>query len=253
MTGAPPGPGAADPAAERAPSLTRPPRPVREPARAIRRTSGFMRLAGAFLRALFGTVARVHVEGGADLPRSGPLLVVANHTSNADPPLVGAWLLPRLGRPVQFMAKQQLFVPLLRPLLRHFGAIVVKAGGSDVEAYRDALTVLRGGGVVGIFPEGTRSADGRLGEPRAGVALIAVRAGVPIVPVGISGAQRFLARNARLPAFGTRITIRIGEPFSLKLDPSLERRAATTAATAEIMRRMATLLEPDQRGRWGAA
>ncbi len=230
---------------------TRSPMPAREPVRAITGTTWFMRLAGVCLRALFRAAARIRVEGGSDLPRSGPLLVVGNHTSNADPPLVGAWLLPRLGRPVQFLAKQQLFVPLLRPLLRHFGAIVVKAGGSDVEAYRDALTVLRGGGVVGLFPEGTRSRDGRLGQPRAGVALMAVRSGVPIVPVGISGAHHFLPPRARLPAFGTRITIRIGEPFTLRLDPRLERRAATTAATEEIMRRIAALLEPEQRGGWG--
>ncbi|MGZ3586850.1 MAG: lysophospholipid acyltransferase family protein [Candidatus Limnocylindrales bacterium] len=218
-------------------------------ARAITRTSWFMRLAAVFLRTVLRIGARVHLEGGRDLPRSGPLILVSNHTSNADPPLLGAWLQPRLGRPVQFMAKEQLFIPALRPLLSHFGAILVRAGGSDADAYRDALAVLRGGGVVGIFPEGTRSLDGSLGQPHPGAALIAARAGVPILPVGISGAHRFLRRNARLPAFGARITIRVGEPFTLA-PPERDRRAATEAGTAEIMRRLAALIEPDQRGRW---
>lgn len=223
----------------------------REPPRALTGTSWFMRLAAVAMRFGLGSAARVHVEGNLELPRSGPLLLVSNHTSNVDPPLIGAWLQPRLGRPVQFMAKEQLFVPALRPLLRHFGAILVRAGGSDVDAYRDALAVLRGGGVVGIFPEGTRSADGTLGEPHPGAALIAARAGVPILPVGISGAQRFLRRNARLPSFGTRITIRVGEPFRVDAGTGRDRRASTEAATEEIMGRLAALVAPEQRGRWG--
>ena len=161
--------------------------------------------------------------------------MVANHTTLADPPFVAAWLQPALGRPLQFLAKEQLFVLLMKPILRMFGAILVRAGGSDVEAYRSAVTVLRGGGVVAIFPEGTRSLDGTMREPHAGVALIAARSGVPILPVGISGGHRFLPPHRRLPVFGTRLTLRAGLPFTIALDASLDRRAATTAATDEIM------------------
>ena len=227
------------------------PRATREAPRAITGTSWFMRLAGVAMRFGLGAAARVRIEGDLELPRTGPLLLVSNHTSNVDPPLIGAWLQPRLGRPVQFMAKEQIFVPALRPLLRHFGAILVRAGGSDVDAYRDALAVLRGGGVVGLFPEGTRSADGTLGAPHPGAALIAARSGVPILPVGISGAHRFLRRNSRLPRFGTRITIRVGEPFRVEAGEGADRRATTEAATAEIMRRLAALVASEQRGRWG--
>ncbi|HXR27098.1 MAG TPA: lysophospholipid acyltransferase family protein [Candidatus Baltobacteraceae bacterium] len=228
--------------------------------RVLGSTSPFLRLASIVLRGVFGAVARVRYEGPAALVRTGPLLLVANHTSNIDPPLVAAWLQPRLGRPIQFLAKEQLFVPALRPLLEHAGAILVRAGGSDVQAYHDALVVLRGGGIVGLFPEGTRSADGLLGEARPGVALLAMRAGVPILPVAISGAQRFLPREGRIPRWGTRITIRVGEPFSIgaadataRAGGAVQRRRRTEAATTEIMVRLAALLAPAQRGRWGGA
>lgn len=231
----------------------------RSPVHVLTSTSPFLRLASLVLRGVFGAVARVHYEGPPTLPQAGPLLLVANHTSNIDPPLVAAWLQPRLGRPIQFLAKEQLFVPALRPLLDHAGAILVRAGGSDVQAYHDALVVLRGGGIVGLFPEGTRSIDGLLGEAHPGVALLALRAGVPILPVGISGAQQFLPRAGRIPAFGTRITIRVGEPFRIdsgEAEPgasgAAQRRGRTDAATAKIMTRLGALLAPSQRGRWGA-
>ncbi|HEY8169284.1 MAG TPA: lysophospholipid acyltransferase family protein [Candidatus Limnocylindrales bacterium] len=221
-----------------------------EPVRALTRTTLGMRLMAAAFRFVFRAFARVKVHGTDDLPQDGPLIVVANHTTNADPPLVAAWLQPALGRPLQFLAKEQLFTPLTRPILRMFGAIVVRAGGSDMEAYRDALTVLKGGGVVTIFPEGTRSIDGVMREAHAGVALIAARSGAPILPVGISGGQRFLPRGRSLPVFGARLAIRVGRPFTITLDPSLGRREATTTAADVVMRHIAALVAPDQRGRF---
>jgi 1-acyl-sn-glycerol-3-phosphate acyltransferase len=116
--------------------------------------------------------------------------------------------------------------------------------------------------VVGLFPEGTRSPDGLLRDAHPGVALLAIRAGVPILPVGISGAQRYLPRNSRLPAWGTNITIRVGKPFTVGVPDGASdgvptgggarlRRQRTEAATTEIMTRLAALLTPAQRGRWG--
>ena len=211
----------------------------------------FKRIVAAGFRLLFRAVARVRVEGLEHVPRSGPLLVVANHTTIADPPFVAAWLQPALGRPIQFMAKEQLFGSPLRPLLQAFGAVRVRAGGSDVEAYRVGVALLRGGGVLGLFPEGTRSPTGVMAKPHAGVALIAARSGVPVLPVGISGGQRLLAPGARLPRFGVRLRLRVGQPFLVTLDRSLERRQATQAAADGIMGRIAALVEPEQRGRFG--
>jgi 1-acyl-sn-glycerol-3-phosphate acyltransferase len=227
------------------------PPPLRHPLVTLTHATLPMRLMAFVFRFIFRAFARVHTSGLDDLPQTGPLIVVANHTTLLDPPFVAAWLQPALGRPLQFLAKEQLFTPLLSPILRMYGAILVKAGGSDVEAYRAAVTVLRGGGVVSVFPEGTRSLDGVMIEPRAGIALIAARTGAPILPVGISGGHRFLPSGQTLPAFGTRLTLRVGRPFMIALDPTLERRAATHAATDEIMRRIAALVDEDQRGRFG--
>jgi 1-acyl-sn-glycerol-3-phosphate acyltransferase len=226
--------------------------PEREPLVALTHTTYAMRLMAAGFRFLFRAVARVRTSGLDQLPQRGPLIVVANHTTLADPPFVAAWLQPALGRPIQFLAKEQLFTPLMRPILRMYGAIVVKAGGSDVDAYRAAVSVLRAGGVVAIFPEGTRSLDGVMREPHAGVALIAARSGAPILPVGISGGQRLLPAGRTLPTLGARLMLRVGRPFSVELDPGLDRRAATEAATDEIMRRIAALVDVEQRGRFDA-
>ncbi|MGH3073359.1 MAG: lysophospholipid acyltransferase family protein [Gaiellales bacterium] len=217
----------------------------------LTRLTPFKRLVAAGFRLLFRAVARVRVEGLEHVPRSGPLLIVANHTTIADPPFVAAWLQPALGRPIQFMAKEQLFSSPMRPLLRAFGAVRVRAGGSDVEAYRAGVAITHGGGVLGLFPEGTRSRDGVMAEPHAGVALLAARSGVPVLPVGVSGGQRLLPLGARLPRLGVRMRLRVGEPFTVTLDRGLDRRAATRAAADRIMGSIAKLVDPEQRGRFG--
>jgi 1-acyl-sn-glycerol-3-phosphate acyltransferase len=128
----------------------------------------------------------------------------------------------------------------------------VKAGGNDIEAYRAARAVLDRGDVLCIFPEGTRSYTGELGNAKAGVAMLATRAGVPILPVGISGTDRFLGRGQRFPRLWTRITVRVGKPFTIELDPSKPRRAALEEATDKIMCAIAAQTEPRHRGRYAA-
>lgn len=218
---------------------------VRSRVAPIRRLSPAKRLLGLLARTVFRATARVTVEGGQDLPKAGPLIVIGNHTSNADPLLVEAWLQARLGRPVQFLAKEQLFFWPLRPILDWYGAVPVRAGGSDVSAYRDGLALLRSGGVLGVFPEGTRSPDGRLGAARLGAALLAARSGVPVLPVGISGLGAYLPRGARVPHRGARIRLRIGRPEPLVLAPDLDGRAALEQATRTLMDRVMALVEPE--------
>lgn len=203
-------------------------------------------------RAVLSSVARIHVEGAADLPLSGPLIVAPNHLSNADPPLVAGWLAPALGRRPVFLAKEQLFVGPVGAFLRWQGVVRVRAGGSDADAYRACRRVLEAGDVLIIFPEGTRSRDGVLGEAKPGAALLATRSHVPVLPVGISGSDRFLGLGASVPHIGARITIRVGRPFTLDPDPALPRRAALEAASDELMRRIAALVEPRYRGRYAA-
>lgn len=195
-------------------------------------------------------MARVRVEGLEGLPTSGPLIVAANHMSNADPPLIGGWLAPALQRRPTFLAKDALFVGPFGPFFRSLGAEPVKAGGSDVGAYRIAKAILDRGGVVAIMPEGTRSYDGALAHPKPGVSMLATRTRAPILPVGISGTDGFLGRQQRLPSFGSRIILRAGRPFQVHMPEGADRRATLAAADVELMRRIAALVEPRHRGDW---
>jgi 1-acyl-sn-glycerol-3-phosphate acyltransferase len=215
--------------------------------------SPYERVVAAAARLLVAAPAlgRVTVSGLEHVPRDGPLIVVANHISNLDPPLVGGWLAPRLGRRPHFLAKDALFAGPLGWFLRSQGVIPVKAGGSDMDAYRAARSALDAGDVVVILPEGTRSRDGVLAEPRPGVALLATRTGVPVLPVGVSNTDRLLGRGSALPSIGTPVTLRVGEPFTLTPDASLARRDAIAAANRELMRRISALLDERHRGRWG--
>jgi len=210
----------------------------------------YTRVVAFLARLLVRALGRVRVEGLTDLPRTGPLIVVANHISNLDPPLVGGWLAPALRRRPRFLAKVSLFAGPLGWFLRSQGVIPVRAGGSDVDAYRAAKAVLDAGGVIVIFPEGTRSRDGQLQDARPGVALLATRTGVPILPVGVSNTDMLLGRGKRLPRFGTRVVMRAGRPYTMGLDPSLPRRAALTDANEQIMRSIAALIDERHRGRY---
>lgn len=196
------------------------------------------------------SIGRVTVSGLDDLPGDGPLIVAANHMSNADPPFIGGWLSPALGRRPTFLAKEVLFQGPLGVLIRSLGAQPVKAGGSDIAAYRVAKGILDEGGVVAILPEGTRSFDGVMAEPKPGVSMLATRTGTPVLPVGISGTDDLIAREQVLPNFGSRIILRVGRPFTLSIPKGADRRKALAAADEEMMRRIAALVEPRHRGRW---
>lgn len=230
-------------------------RPRREPRRTAHTRVPFVtRVAAALCRAVLSSLARVRVEGAVDLPTSGPLIVVANHLSNADPPLVVGWLTPALGRPMHILAKESLFVGPVGAFFRSQGVTPVRAGGSDMEAFRAAREVLERGDVLCIFPEGTRSRSGELQEPKPGVALLATRTNAPILPVGVSGTDRFLGPGQRMPRLGSRITLRVGRQFTLDRQANgRPRRQVMQAASDEIMRRIAALVDRRHRGRYEAA
>jgi 1-acyl-sn-glycerol-3-phosphate acyltransferase len=181
------------------------------------------------------------------LPQDGPLIVTPNHISNADPPLVAGWVAPALGRRPHFLAKESLFKGIGGTFLRWQGAVPVKAGGSDPETYRIAKKLLDTGEVLVIFPEGTRSQTGVLGKPLPGAALLATRAGVPIVPVGISGTDDFLRRGSRLLHIGARITVHVGRPYTLTAEAG-QRRAGLEAASQQLMGHIAALIDERHRG-----
>jgi 1-acyl-sn-glycerol-3-phosphate acyltransferase len=213
-------------------------------------------LAGATRLGLAG-LPRVRVEGAPEaVPRDGPVIVAANHASNLDPVVIGSTLMPKLGRRLQWLGKKELFAwPIVGWLAAHGGVHPVDRSTADVEAFRLARRILDEGHALLVFPEGTRSHDGALAEGRDGVAVLALRTGAPIVPIGIAGSYRVWPRGQKLPHPGGRVIVRVGAPFRLgdELPPGTDRKAAKGLATDLIMRRIAALLPPAQRGRYGEA
>lgn len=201
----------------------------------------FYRVATGAMRVVVWTFGRYRVAGAERMPRTGPLIVVANHLNNADPPLLGA----SLPRRIRFMAKQELFDSPLGPLVRSFGAFPVRRFEADLAALRRAQSILKEGGVLGMFPEGHRSRSGGMGPPHPGTALIALRSGAPLLPVAITGTEAI--RTPLVLLRKPRIRVVVGEPFTL---PAQRRVTAehVQAGTDEIMRRIAALLPVQYRG-----
>jgi len=207
---------------------------------------------------IFGSaMSRIAIEGALDeLPRTGPLIIASNHASNFDVPVIGSWLIPRLGRRIHWLGKKELFDwPIIGWVAANGGVHPVDRGAADVEAFRLAQRILGEGHVLFVFPEGTRSPDGALQEARDGVALLALRTGAPIVPIGIAGSHRVWPKGQRLPHPGGRVTVRVGRAFKPadELPADTPRAAAKRLTTEKIMDRIAALLPPGQRGIHGDA
>ena len=203
------------------------------------------------------SLSRISIEGAIDdIPRNGPLILAANHVSNFDVPVVGAWLIPRLGRRIHWLGKRELFDwPIIGWIAAHGGVHPVDRDAADVEAFRLARRILDEGHVLFVFPEGTRSPDGALHQARDGVALLALRTGAPIVPIGISGSDRVWPKGQRVPHPGGHVVVRVGRPFrpADELAAGTDRRTAKGLVTTLIMARIAALLPPRQRGVYGQA
>jgi 1-acyl-sn-glycerol-3-phosphate acyltransferase len=220
------------------------------------RISPLIRIVALGSRFITRSITRVHVEGNFDaIPREGPVILAANHISNADPVIVGAWLTPRLGRRIHWLGKREMFDwPIVGWVARTGGVVPVDRGGADVEAFRMAARVLEAGGVLMVFPEGTRSPNGELQPPKDGLALLALRTGATIVPIGVSNTDRVWPKGRKIPRLGGHATMRVGEPFRIAdlLPPEIDRKSAKRLATTLIMRRIAALIDPRHRGAYAA-
>jgi 1-acyl-sn-glycerol-3-phosphate acyltransferase len=207
---------------------------------------------------VFGrAVSRVRIEGAIDeLPKDGPLILAANHASNLDAVVLGAWLIPKLGRRIQWLGKKELFAwPIVGYVAANNGVHPVDRGAADVEAFRLARRILEEGHVLFVFPEGTRSPDGSLQAAHDGLASLALRTGAPIVPLGIAGSNKVWPRGQKVPHPGGRVTVRVGRAFrpAELLPPDADRRAAKSQVTTMIMERIAELLPSSQRGVYAGA
>ena len=221
------------------------------PARALPDgASLFIRLTDLVGRTITRSLTRVRVEG-LEHARGlkGPVIVASNHASNADGVLVACWITPAIRRRLYLLGKQEaLEWPLAGPALRWNGVLGIRRGAADLEAFRAAKRVLDEGHVLAIFPEGTRSPTGGLQEAKDGLAILALRTGATILPVGVANTDRFWPRGGR-PGFGGWVGLRVGAPFTLaEATQGLNRRDAQAAATDEIMGRIAGLLPERQRG-----
>jgi 1-acyl-sn-glycerol-3-phosphate acyltransferase len=186
---------------------------------------------------------RPHVEGLEYVPKTGGAVFAGNHLSVADELFLGA-VVPRH---LAFWAKSEYFDGtglggwFTRNLLNGLGAIRVERGGgrAALEAFDGAIPVLKAGDMVVVYPEGTRSPDGRLYRGRTGVARLAVAAGVPIIPVGMLGTDRVQPIGQPYPMpFRGKITVRFGKPIETagRADDRTALRALTDEVMAEIQK-----------------
>ncbi|MDO8885302.1 MAG: lysophospholipid acyltransferase family protein [Candidatus Oleimmundimicrobium sp.] len=157
---------------------------------------------------------RLNIIGKKNIPKTGPVILVSNHKSNIDPFVVSAVLYPRK---IHSMAKEELFRnPVLSFFFRKLGAFPIHRGKYDRQAFKNSLEVLSKGQVFALFPEGRRNRleDDKLGPLHKGAALIAIKSGAPIIPMGIKGTGKILPKGKLIPRF-PKIKVKIGEPIPL--------------------------------------
>ncbi len=203
----------------------------------------FRRLLRGICRGVIFSLTRPRVSGLEYFPPSGPALVVSNHLGDADLVLVTACL-PAIG---EVVAKVELVeLPLIGALMDAYGVIWVHRGQPDVRAIRAALEALSQGRLVGVAPEGRESVTGALEEATNGAAFLALKAGVPVIPVTLSGTEnkRLITNLKHLRR--TPVTLTIGPAFSLP--GGGDRREALKRGTRLIMETLARQLPEELRG-----
>ena len=206
-----------------------------------------MQLWYRFCRLLFRVYFRLYHRGrvynAGRLPDQGAFILAGNHISFLDPPFFGL----ACRREAFYMARDTLFRnPLANWVLRSWNCVPISRDRGDIGAMRTVLRMLAEGKAVLMFPEGTRSQDGKLQEARAGIGMIAARANVPIVPMRIFGTDQALPRGTTIPR-PARVEIKFGEPFTYPLPPDFDKlrgdavKAVYFDIGREIMQRIAAL------------
>lgn len=182
----------------------------------------------ALCRLILSNIYRAELIGKENIPNEGPIILCCNHISNFDPPLLGSYLT----RKINYMAKAELFnVPLFGTLLNKLGAFPVKRGLSDKQALRSGLAILKEGGALGLFPEGTRSKTGELGKGLGGAGFFALRSDAVVIPCAIIGPYK---------AFH-KVKMVYGKPMNFAT--LREEKKSATEATDYIMSEINKLIE----------
>jgi len=183
----------------------------------------------------FGIWLRFRAYGVERIPASGGALLLANHSSFIDPLLIG---LP-LKRPISYLARDTLFpIPFVGWMLRHTYVMPLNRQGGSSAAIRETLRRMEQGFLVGLFPEGTRSADGQLGPFRPGFAALVRRTDLPIIPVGIAGANRALGRGSWFLR-PRRVCVVFGEPLSPSEAAALRERGREEELVETVRQKIA--------------
>lgn len=200
------------------------------------------RLNRFFFKVWFWLQFGYRIEGRHHEPPP-PYIIIANHTSAVDIPLVAI----AARAPVAFVAKEELMrIGAVRVWIRSVGGIFVRRGDPGRAFFRTALDILSRGRVLGIFAEGARSPDGRLQPFEEGAAYFALHAGVPVLPIAIIGSHRVMPKGAKFPRRAV-VVLRIGEPLVVPKVEGRLTRALLAEWTRKFHQTLAALLPPDQR------
>ena len=188
-----------------------------------------------FFQLLFRLCFRVQVTGVENIPDQGAVVLASNHLSLVDPPLIGSFA----NRRVRFMAKEELFgYPVFGTIIKELGAFPVRRGSADRRAIQTALAILDEGGIMAIFPEGTRSRSGEVGKALPGALMLAAKSGAAIVPVAVTGTNE-LSSHKWFPRF----SITYGLPYQL---PEVNSRQELDAQGEVLMGKIRRLKEKRQ-------
>lgn len=180
------------------------------------------------------TYLQGRVYGAEKIPQSGRLIVVSNHASYFDPPIVASCM----QRPVAFMAKEELFrVPLLKQAIQAYGAYPVSRASADRSAMRSAMQALEAGWATGIFLQGTRTPDARITDPKLGAAMIAAKMQAPLLPVSLWGTEKILVKGSPIPR-PVPVTVRIGELINPPHSTERQELLAVTQKCADAINAM---------------
>jgi len=187
-------------------------------------------------KALAKTFFNYRVVGAENMIEEGPCIIAANHCSFFDPPLVGV----ACRRAIHYLARKSLLEwPILGPIFPELNVIPVDRKNADRSALMGAIRVVKNGGAVLIFPEGTRSPDGNLQSAQPGIGMIAAKTGAPVVPVRLFGSFDAFPRDKRLPR-RVPITVVIGRPLATA-SGSADSKESYQEGSNAVMRRIAEL------------
>ena len=214
-------------------------------------------LGRTFVAPLARLVYRPIVEGRERVPRHGAVILASNHLSFIDSIAIPV----AAPRPVHFLAKSSYFEGsglsgwFTREFFAAIGAVPVQrgAGQAALDALDQQRALLEAGRAVALYPEGTRSLDGRLYRGRTGAAFLALQTGAPVVPVGLLGTAEVMPVGARMPSLRQRVTVRFGEPLDLSHHGAAESGRARRGATDEIMAAIHALTGQELAGAYNEA